>query len=242
MRTQTEKKAQNSLALISTGTKVSRLFEEAEDGRAWTSILADIMMLIIVFFVFYFTMLEVDKNRTQQPEAISSVNAATAGQPGIMPAGSGLLPSVQEALGGEDMQGITVSDVGYNRLLIRLEDGAHFASGSISLSEKMQKTLDNLLPILKQRKSLEIAIHGHTDNLPIREVRFQNNWELSVLRATETLRYLLKSGIDGSRLSASGYGDSAPIADNGTESGRSENRRIEIFLTDTATNPLYINQ
>jgi len=76
-----------------------------------------------------------------------------------------------------------------------------------------------------------VSIEGHTDNTPISSGRFASNWELSTARATSVLRLLqLASGIAPERLSAAGYADTRPIADNTTVLGRAANRRVEVVV------------
>ena len=76
-----------------------------------------------------------------------------------------------------------------------------------------------------------VHIEGHTDNVPIRNAMFEDNWDLSVKRATNTLRKVLEWGIiDEKMLSAVGYGEYQPIATNDTPEGRQLNRRVDFVL------------
>ncbi len=76
-----------------------------------------------------------------------------------------------------------------------------------------------------------LRIEGHTDNVPIHTAYFHSNWELSTARATEVIRLLLtREGIDPDRLSAAGYAEYHPIAENSTEDGRRLNRRVDIVI------------
>ncbi len=76
-----------------------------------------------------------------------------------------------------------------------------------------------------------MRIEGHTDNIPISTSQFPSNWELSVARATNVLRYMLKNyEIEPNSISATGYGEFRPTADNGTAEGRGKNRRVDIVL------------
>jgi chemotaxis protein MotB len=76
-----------------------------------------------------------------------------------------------------------------------------------------------------------VDIEGHTDTVPIHTAEFEDNWDLSVKRATNTLRILLDLAmIDETKLSATGYGEYQPIASNDTPEGRAENRRVDFVL------------
>jgi chemotaxis protein MotB len=76
----------------------------------------------------------------------------------------------------------------------------------------------------------ELAVAGHTDNVPIATERFASNWELSAARAIAVVKFLIENGLKAQNLSAAGYGEFDPIADNGSTDGRARNRRIEIVL------------
>ncbi len=101
-----------------------------------------------------------------------------------------------------------------------------FESAKATVSAESYGLLDNLLSIIESCPEARIAIEGHTDAKGS-EV---SNMELSRLRAEAVADYLRSHGMAASRLAAVGYGESRPIADNGTEAGRAENRRIEISL------------
>jgi chemotaxis protein MotB len=74
-------------------------------------------------------------------------------------------------------------------------------------------------------------VEGHTDNVPIHNEEFDSNWELSAARATHIGRILLEThGIAPERISVAGYAEYHPVASNGTEAGRSENRRVDLVI------------
>ncbi|MBU6260014.1 MAG: OmpA family protein, partial [Burkholderiales bacterium] len=74
---------------------------------------------------------------------------------------------------------------------------------------------------------------GHTDNQPIRSLRYPSNWHLSLARANH-VKALLAQSVNPSRLSAEGRADSEPVASNATAAGRAQNRRVEITLLAAA--------
>ena len=99
-------------------------------------------------------------------------------------------------------------------------------------------TLDKIVGSLQQASGKRIVIEGYTDNTPIGaglRARYPSNWELSTARACDVVRYLQAQGIDPTRLEAAGFGEYQPVAQNDTASGRSRNRRIDIFLLDINT-------
>lgn len=102
-------------------------------------------------------------------------------------------------------------------------EGVHFDSGKAKIRPDSFPKLDNVVEYMEHNKSARIQISGHTDNVGNK----QNNKALSKKRAEACRDYLIKKGIDGSRIEAVGYGDEQPIASNDTPEGRQKNRRIE---------------
>lgn len=75
-----------------------------------------------------------------------------------------------------------------------------------------------------------IVVEGHTDNIPISMPQFPSNWELSGARASSVVRLFIETGVDPRRLTATGYADQRPVADNATIEGRQRNRRVAITI------------
>ena len=76
-----------------------------------------------------------------------------------------------------------------------------------------------------------VQVLGHTDNQPIRSLKYPSNFHLSLARAQAVLAVIKQKVKDAARLSADGRADSEPIASNATPEGREQNRRIEVVLT-----------
>jgi chemotaxis protein MotB len=118
-------------------------------------------------------------------------------------------------------------------LVISLGDGSCFDSGSDQLRSDGRQLMDALAQQLVAVDN-DIKIEGHTDDVPIRNLRFANNWELSTARATTVISYLIQHfGFKDEKLSASGYAETRPIADNKTAEGRARNRRIDIVILNS---------
>lgn len=107
-------------------------------------------------------------------------------------------------------------------------DDVLFASGSPELSDAGREIINALTPILTEFDN-EILIEGHTDTVPLDENGY-TNWNLSADRALAVLEILEAGDINQSRLSATGYGEFRPVADNSTEDGRAANRRVEMVI------------
>lgn len=116
-----------------------------------------------------------------------------------------------------------------NRSTVTLAGDGSFASGSSSISEKFAPVLTRIATALKSEEG-QILIVGHTDNQPIRSLRFPSNWHLSKARAQSVMHFFATQGLTDNRLSAEGRAESDPIASNSTPEGRARNRRVEIVL------------
>ncbi len=137
--------------------------------------------------------------------------------------------------------GLKVS-IRHNRMVISLPGDVLFASGRDELREEGIHVLQAVADVIRTDKQLNVRyfqVAGHTDNKPLRyNKKFVDNWGLSAMRGRSVLVYLIApvdskdggGGLNPRRLHAAGYGDTDPIADNGTDEGRQANRRVELVL------------
>jgi chemotaxis protein MotB len=115
-----------------------------------------------------------------------------------------------------------------------------FPKGGAGLSDVGQTEMSKLADALKQlEKEIPadlpwvLRVDGHTDNDPIlQKTTFASNWELSSARAISVVKYLVDQGVSPNHLVAAGFGEFQPLAPGNTEEAKSENRRIELKLTE----------
>jgi len=122
-----------------------------------------------------------------------------------------------------------------NMLAVDLAEQIFFDSGRATLKAGGKDVLKKVGEALKGYENKVIRVVGHTDNVPVAKSlqgAFPTNWELSVARATNVVRFLQEVGIPPERMVASGRGEYDPVAKNDTTEGRQKNRRIEIMLID----------
>lgn len=122
-----------------------------------------------------------------------------------------------------------------NMLTVDLAEQIFFDSGRAKLKPGGKEVLKKVGDALKGYDNKIIRVVGHTDNVPVAKAlqgTFPTNWELSVARATNVVRYLQEVGIPPERMVASGRAEYDPVASNDTPEGRQKNRRIEIMLID----------
>ena len=118
-------------------------------------------------------------------------------------------------------------------ILLRVHSSIFFELGSADIAPSADPILKDVCTIfVKYEKHIKkLGIEGHTDNLPIKTEQFDSNWELSTARAVNVLRRVLElSDLDPSKFSAVGLGEFHPIADNETEEGRTQNRRVDFII------------
>lgn len=122
-----------------------------------------------------------------------------------------------------------------NMLAVDLAEQIFFDSGKATLKSGGKDVLKTVGEALKGYENKVIRVVGHTDNVPLAKSlqdTFPSNWELSVARATNVVRYLQEVGIPPERMVPSGRAEFDPVAPNDTPEGRKKNRRIEIMLID----------
>jgi len=101
-----------------------------------------------------------------------------------------------------------------------------FETGKTEITDQAATILANVADIMKEYPNAKFVVEGYTDSVG----REESNLKLSEGRAASVEKYLEGLGIEESRLTSKGYGEANPIADNGTRSGRAQNRRVEIKL------------
>lgn len=124
-------------------------------------------------------------------------------------------------------------EVRNGKVYVSLAEQLLFKSGSTQVDPKGQKALQQLSGVLKDSKDINIVVEGHTDNVPMNKATgcIDDNWDLSVLRATSIVDILQKNGVAPDRVTAAGRGEYVPVTSNATAEGKAKNRRTEIILT-----------
>lgn len=220
----------------------------------WMTTYADMMSLILVFFVMLFTFSSLDVQRFQ------TMLQAIQGSLGVLDGGRSMAPDsiiaggpmaaaalraqlereLQEAsrmamqirtrlaeLGLAQQVEVRVEERG---VVVRFTDQVLFDLGKADLKPEAIQILSALAPVLR-RWPYQFRVEGHTDNWPINTPIFPSNWELSTARASRVIRYLIEEeGFAPERLSAAGYGEYRPLYPNDTAENRQRNRRVDVLL------------
>jgi chemotaxis protein MotB len=236
------------------------ILEAEETAGRWIVTYADLMTLILVFFILLYTLSKFEEESYRsliqtiqvldgEGNQVSVIDYAM--RPGRNPEP---LQVVEDMLGLnpsrdpiENQKPIIVTelesmidntdlsdsvDLVFEGDQINLQiDGRYlFASGKADLKDSARIIFANLNFLFRQYADYRIAIRGHTDDLDIATTQFPSNWELSAVRATTVLRYFIGEGIDPERMTATGYADLIPLVDNDSPENRARNRRVEFVL------------
>ena len=128
-------------------------------------------------------------------------------------------------------QGLVEIEQREGSVFITVGSGGAFPSGTADLTPEAQSILDRIA-LTAMSPTSEITVTGHTDDVPIRNGQFRDNWDLAAGRAASVVQAIEETGlVAGNRLSAVSKGEMDPLAANVTAEGREENRRIEIEIT-----------
>ena len=240
---------------------------EEEPVGGWLVTYADLMTLLLTFFILLFSIssmnlekfkhalaaIQVSLGEESPPvqllEIIDDPPASVALTEGQVDSEGTAVPQQKIAL--ENLIGLKSKDIyrDVKRFIHKREVGDHivvsiegskivirvtgkvlFESGIAILNPEATPILDDITDIIKRYPEYRLRIEGHSDNIPISTPQFPSNWELSAVRSTTVLRYLIEKGLDPHRLTATGYGSLLPLVPNTTEANRARNRRVEFVL------------
>jgi chemotaxis protein MotB len=225
---------------------------EHENGERWLLTYADMITLLMAFFIMLYSMSQIDlKKFSAMTGSVQAQLGGTgilegsmnsekgpelrSGSPGIMPSLSGQPAALKQAL-DRDLGALTAEaglKISANADEVKLSLPAttlHFASGSAQPTKSMLRVLQRLAAVLS-RIDCAVKVTGHTCNLPVQNTQYQSNWELSADRARNVAFLLIRyGGVSAKYCSFMGMADSQPLAPNDTEAHRALNRRVEITL------------
>jgi chemotaxis protein MotB len=225
---------------------------DAAGMMRWLLTYADLITLMMAFFVIMYAMSKADANKFNALKASLAMAFRTEGsassmvftQPGTqatepamamdatreMEDFQDIIRKIQANLKDQQQMAFIVDERG---LTIRFLDNVLFDLGRAELRPDATALLDSVGGALKNTTRY-IRVEGHADNLPINTLQFPSNWELSAARSISVTRYLIeKHGADPRRLSSLGYGEFRPLYPNISEENRSKNRRVDIVILRT---------
>ncbi|MGE5453626.1 MAG: flagellar motor protein MotB [Methylocystaceae bacterium] len=230
---------------------------EKENGERWLITYADLITLLLIFFIVLYTMSKVDAAKfeavasslSQVLQGKSAAQVLEAPGPSFIEGKSGAIPPQAGAGSKAEQQSLeeiarklsqeiqkddklAQNVIIYQQergLVISFKDAILFPSGSDKLLPESSAILLRVVTSLQGIPNY-IRVEGHTDNRPINNSRFPSNWELSVLRATNVLHLMVENGLEANRISATGYGEYRPMVPNRSLKEMAMNRRVDIVI------------
>ena len=216
--------------------------EPEDDARDWLITYADMITLILAFFIMLFSISTMDLPKFQETMGAIKTAMSRKALPQVTPQPTrvvsqvvglrqrNLINEINRSLEGTPEGVAVTAQFDRNKILITVGEKAVFAPSKAELLPAGRKVLSKVAEMLKTFSEYDVNIRGHTDDQPINTPQFPSNWELSAIRATSALRYLLSQGLPAYRLTATGLADIDPIAPNDTPENRALNRRVEFVL------------
>jgi len=215
------------------------------DPNAWMATFADLLSLLVTFFVLLFSMKSMDKGKLDE-----MLGYFRRGGLGVLLEG-GRMPLLQseplsmkdpgaKPISPSDIKKLLQQEIHKHRVGVSREDrngiltvssGIPFHSGTKIRAEGLE-VLENVTSII-QNGDYDIQVVGHTDNRELLSSIYETRRDLSIARAGHVARYLINTGhIDPHRISVVGFGDTKPLKPNLSDKNRAKNRRVELVLMD----------
>lgn len=229
--------------------------EEHENSERWLLTYADLITLLLAFFIVMYSMSQVDSKKfgavsTALHQILSGGGLMMRGQTGTavahteasVPTASQdlkiMLKELETSLNASGLQSRVRVGHDARGVILSLGETVLFESGHAELAPGAQAVLDSLSHVLAQYPN-EIRVEGHTDNVPIHSLQYGSNWELSTNRATAVVRYLIEShDLPPYQLSAAGYAEFRPSAPNDNPEHRARNRRVDFVILRSVPEPV----
>lgn len=213
----------------------------------WLVSYSDFITLLFAFFVVMYSVSQVNEQKYQQlSETLSETFAAEGrteqkesqnARPVSRAADLKKLAAELSEVLAELIKDNKVTVEG-NEQWVEIDVNANliFSSGSADPSREAEQVFTDVAEVLSDYDN-RISVAGHTDNVPINNVEFQDNWALSAARSVSVVNLLARHGVAQNRLSAVGYGEHQPVADNTSEEGKARNRRVVLRVAQSLAPP-----
>jgi len=228
------------------GGKREESERESDNLHRWLLTYADLITLLLGFFVILYAISQISESRYKAvTEALkdvfgqgrpSAVKAAAVIQP-IRLTRQMLSDTLTDAVNYAVMEQPELATAvtlvpRFDGIALRFEERILFDLGEADIKPEARTLLLSLARVLGRFPN-RLRVDGHTDDLPIHNVRFASNWQLSSARAANVAHLLQNTGrIPGERLVATGYGEFHPAVPNTSDENRATNRRVEIVVLD----------
>jgi len=202
---------------------------QTSDGD-WLTTYADMMTLLMTFFVLLFAMSTLDPVKLENFGQSFGEHQGSRKKTKKVSL-TQINKEVKKLVIEQKLQSQVKVRMDARGVTLEIASDLAFNVGSADLSGPIKQFLTKMVGTMR-KATYAIAVEGHTDNVPIRSATFPSNWELSAARSSAVIRFLTAQGIDPDKFRAIGFADTAPKAPNDSPANRAKNRRVDItFLT-----------
>jgi len=200
--------------------------EQQEDDQPWLISYADMVTLLLAFFIVLVSMSTLDKNKFEMmTEYFSKKDRMTLKQ---------MESKIKDFVVDEKMQNEINAKLTANGVEVNFKDKLLFDRGKADVKGEAMDVLSKMAALLRtgdiaRRK---IYIQGHTDSLPIKSTMYPSNWELSSARAAKVVKFFIDHSLDSKRFESIGYADTHPLVpETDKAKGQPENRRVVLVIS-----------
>lgn len=215
----------------------NRVIEHEEPNEDWLMSYADMVTLLMAFFLAMLSVSTVDPALFEQMK--KGLRSDIGKDKDVKTPLGEIKHDLDSLLAGERKEGSVLVEMRREGIVVEFSSSAIYDPGKAELGSAARANMDKVLGAVKNIDyyPFKIDIEGHTDNVPIKTIQFPSNWELSVNRATNIVKYFVEKGINAERLKAAGYADTKPKAPNvdslsgkNIPENQAKNRRIVLKI------------
>ena len=209
---------------------------ESHVEEDWLISYADMVTLLMCFFLTMAAISKVDMSLFEQMR--KGLRSEVGKDRKVKTPLAEIKHDLDSLLAPEKKAGSVTVDLGPEGIVMEFSSSAFYNVGKAEFSDEAGPILDKVAGAIQNITyyKFQIDIEGHTDNVPIKSLQFPSNWELSVARATNLVKFLIGKGIGADRLKAAGYADTKPKLPNTDAAGnpipenQARNRRIVVRI------------
>jgi chemotaxis protein MotB len=224
--------------------------DDDSGGNEWLATYGDLVTLLLCFFVLLYSMSTIDVQKfktlvhsmqkiglvSEKGSIMPSTGDSIANMDSIIDKkqDESIYSQIEEVIKEKGLQKEVIVSNEKEGVLLRFNDEILFDSGKAVLKPTVKALMRQIGQILGQHNA-HVKVEGHTDNVPIKNSKYADNWELSVARAMSVLKFFtqevpVNEQLNPGNFEVSGYGEFHPVAPNNSLENKSKNRRIEILI------------
>jgi chemotaxis protein MotB len=211
----------------------NRVVDSESNLDDWMLTYGDMITLLMCFFILLISISKVDMALFEQiKKGLRSLDKE------VKTPLAEIKQDLDSLLVNEILDAKVTVDLNRNGIEMEFLSSAFYSAGSAEININAMPIIEKVTSAIKNIEyyKFKVEIEGHTDNIPINTARFPSNWELSVARATNLVKYMIQESIEPDRLKAAGYADTKPKLPNvdslglGIAENQALNRRIVVRI------------